>query len=62
MNLEEIAEALGIDSNDPLPDFSDPETIRRLEADFTETCAEELWQQHKAELESWAGLRDEWVG
>ena len=53
-DIKKIAELLGIDPEEPLPDFSDPQLIRSLGNRFTDDCLEELEMQERAELESMA--------
>ncbi len=56
--LDEIASFLGIDMEEELPDFSDPEVIRRLAEDFTAKCLSELEAGDWAEVCSRAGMRE----
>jgi len=60
-DMEQIATRLKIGINDPLPDLSAPNTIRRMAEDFTLQCLEELEAGDRAEIESRAGMRNVWI-
>jgi hypothetical protein len=54
LSVEQLAEIMGIDINDPRPNLSDPQVVSRLAKKFTKDCLEELEQEERIELESMA--------